>query len=402
MPKALFVTYGGGHVTMVVPVALDLQRRKGWEVQVLALTMARPAVDAAGLPALGFRDLIERGDEAALARGADLAAEHHQDGLGIPREESIAYLGLSYADLERQVGAEEAVRRFGELGRRAFLPFGPIQRLLDRIRPDVVIATDSPRSEEAALRLARKNGLPSVCIVSLFGLDWESVTLREPGYGDRVVVMSDWVRDNLIALGRRPAEIVVTGNPAFDRLNDPDLPRQGDALRAEKGWRDRKVILWASQPQPAQELPPRMMELLLAAVERHPDWHLVYRPHPNEPGLPVPSHPRVSVSPRTENLAVLLRAIDVAVVMTTTVGIEAALSGRPLVKVCLSPFDAYAPYEKMDLALPVRRLEELEASLAAALSDTPEARRMEEARNRFPPPGGAAGRVADVIAGLVR
>ncbi len=400
MPTALAVTYGGGHVTMVIPVVTELRKRPDWEVRVLGLTMAAPALEAAGIAALGFRDLVTAGDADAVAKGAELAAQHHREGSGISREESNAYLGLSYADLESRVGIEEASRSFRELGRHAFLPLGPLERLLDRIRPDVVIATDSLRAEQAAICVARRRGIPSVCMVSLFGLDWDSVCLRQADYADRVTVMSTWVRDYLVSLGRRPGDVVVTGNPAFDRLGRPGLADRGASFRAERGWDGRKVVLWASQPQPAEELPPKILETLLRLVESHSDWHLVYRPHPNEPALALPPHARVSRSGREEDLGVLLHAVDVAVVMTTTVGIEAALVGRPLVKICLSPFDRYAPYERMQLALPVHRLEDLESRLAAALSDSPESRRLAEGRTRFPPPGGAAVRVADVIESL--
>jgi hypothetical protein len=401
MPRALFVTYGGGHVKMVIPVALELQRR-GWEVHALGLTMAGPALRAAEIATLGFRDLVCSGDERALDHGRVLAAVYHSQEAGIAWEESVAYLGLSYADLERRLGSEEAARRFAREGRMALLPLDPLERLFHRVRPHVVVATNSPRAEEAAIRVARRLGVPSVCMVDLFGTDFDKTHLLELDYADRVTVLMDYVRDYVLAAGRRPSEIIVTGSPAFDQLASPDLTARAQELRQRNRWTGKKLILWVSQsqPEPAANLPGLVLERLLQALERHPDWHLVYRTHPSENPLPVPLPRGASLSDRTQALAPLLSATDAVVVMTSTVGMEAALLDKPVVKVCLSPFNKYAPYEKMGLALPVNQLEDLESQLQEALGDGVLAQSLAAARKLLPRPGTATARVADVIESL--
>ena len=70
MRRALFVTYGGGHVNMVIPVARELARRGGWRVDILGLTTAGAVLRDAGLPSLGFRDLVRPEDAGALRRAA--------------------------------------------------------------------------------------------------------------------------------------------------------------------------------------------------------------------------------------------------------------------------------------------------------------------------------------------
>lgn len=373
MATVLFVTYGGGHVNMVIPVARSLLEQ-GVQVQVLGLTTAGAALERAGIPSLGFRDLVMPGDTAALARGERLAA-----GLppgSVPYEETVAYLGLSYADLEARLGAEEAERRYASEGRRCFLPLTVMARALDLLQPDLVVATNSPRAERAAIMAASAKGIPALCLVDLFATQ-EIAWIGEPGYADRVCVLTESVRRRVIERGRRPGEVVVTGNPAFDRLAMPGVVKRARAFRAERAWGQRRVVLWASQPEPERHpftgatgdpsLPRRIEQTLMAMLRAHPDWQLVIRPHPSE-NLQFPELlPRVAISTQDDDLAVLLQAVDVVVTMTSTVGLEAALLGKPVVAVGLSVSRDDAPYASLGLARGVEQLDELEAALIETL-----------------------------------
>src|SRR5262245_36054585 len=192
MPKALFVTYGGGHVNMVIPTVRELERRGGWDVSVLGLTTARLALRAAGISAFGFADLVAAGDVDVLTLGRELLAGNHAADKGVEERESIAYLGLCYADLRERLGPGEAARLYAERGRQGFLPIGPLRGLLEREAPDVVVATSSPRAERAALLAARELGIPAVLMIDLFGLEWDF--LEDPDYADRVLVISEWTK----------------------------------------------------------------------------------------------------------------------------------------------------------------------------------------------------------------
>lgn len=401
MKKALFVTYGGGHVAATLPVLQALRRRGGWETSVLALTTARAVVEQAGFPSLGFLDLVRPEDREAVERGRRLAETQATPGIGVSPEESAAYLGLSYDDLERREGAERAAALFAAQGRRAFLPLGPLERLIRRLQPDVVVATSSPRAEEAAVRTAQRLGIPALCMNDLFALDRNNAYLWEPDYADRMTVLSGSVRDGLVRRGRRAADLVVTGNPAFDRLGDPGLPARAAAWRREQGLEGRTILTWASQPEPADPgLPGRVLEVLRAYAEARPERYLVHRPHPSEP--PTQALPAsLGRSGRGEDLAVLLRASDVVVVLTTTVGLEAAHLDRPILQVRLSAYDYTMPYEAMGIARGVDRLEAIPTALDAILGGGEAAAALAEGRRRLPPAGGAAARVVDAIDALL-
>jgi len=377
-PTILFVTYGGGHVNMMVPVLLKLKRRGGPRCVVLGLTTASKVLTQHGIPHRGFRSLLKPTDHAALARGKKMVSMLPANG-GVSSEESAAYLGLSYRDLEEQRGVNAAARAYAALGRQAFLPLGPMRRLFDEVRPDLLVTTISPRAEEAAIRVAKERGIPSVCLVDLFGR-FPLSKVSQPGYGTRVCVLSEKFKRALINAGRKKEDIFVTGNPAFDVLASPALKRKARAYRRSRGWKDDRIILWASQMEPATNplsgtkgdprLPEIIEEKLRGIVQRHERWRLVVRPHPNEPARNRFFTGRIE-SGEGVPLSVLLAAVDLVVVMTSTVGVEARLLGKPLVSVDLSVFSKDADFEGEGLSRGVRDLAHLERVIEKAFSDPP-------------------------------
>lgn len=365
MKKVLFACYGSGHVRMVLPVARALAASGRAHVQVLGLTTAAQPVRDAGLPLVRFSDFLRPGDEAALAHGRRLAAA--MGALDDP-EESAAYLGLSYAELESDLGMEEAAARYARQGRQAFLPRRTLERILQAVRPDLLVATNSPRAERAAMEAARAMGIPAACIVDLFAID-EVRWIGQPGYGDRVCVLNESVRASLVAAGRDPAEVVVTGNPAFDALWDPAVREEGMRLRDAQGWQDQRVVLWPTQVEPARHpfhgtpadpsLPQRALEALVQWTLAQRDAALCVRPRAGEAPPALPAHPRIVVTGQGWPLPPLLHAVDLVATLTSTVGLEGHLCGCRLVQVRGSVFEAAMPLARFgiaDAAVPVEGL----------------------------------------------
>ena len=108
-------------------------------------------------------------------------------------------------------------------------------------------AVPRPRAERAAIEAAGELSIPSVCLVDLFAVD-EKRWIGRPGYADRVCVLNEGVRQMLLAEGRTPDEVVVTGNPAFDGLFDPAHRQAAMEVRGRLNARHRKVALYAPSP----------------------------------------------------------------------------------------------------------------------------------------------------------
>lgn len=389
---------------MIIPLLKNLGRRSDVQCVTLGLTTAGAQLAAHGFQSRGFASLVRPiEDRQAVIHGERLAKALPENG-AISHEESVAYLGLSYADLEQRLGAREAAEAFAKKGRQAFMPLGPMRRLFDEVEPDLVVTTISPRAEEAALAVARERGIRSLCLVDLFARP----SLRraaQPGYGTRVCVISEDVRRWLLSAGRRDDEVVVTGNPAFDHLARPELVEAGRALRRLRGWNGRKVILWASQVEPEYnafsgntgnpELPALIEQALLKLMSHHQDWQLVIRPHPNETPRRADRLLPAELSDQDDNLHELLAAVDLVVIMTSTVGLEARLLGRPVISVDLSIFSADTPFAEAGFSRGIVDLRHLESAIESGLA--------EDARlpEGVPAPGGATKAVLTEIDNLL-
>ncbi len=401
--RILAVAYGGGHIAMLLPVLRALRRQHpDLHVDLLALTTAARAARAAGESPLGYADLLHLLDAderaQALALGARLRdGNTHPD---IADDETLAYLGVNALDLQRRLGAEAAAALLGSRGRQGFYPRDFFGRVLRALQPDLVLATNSPRSEQAAVDAAHAAGIPSVALLDLFGLPGDAFAARSIR-PDRVCVVAEAVRDNLVAAGWPPGGIAVTGNPAFDALLDPAWAQRAAALRAELGWQRRRVVLLATQPEPrahpaspwpvGDALPLAMEDALRAWVATRDDAALIVRHHPNHwhrlpPRAAVPG---VHLSRGAdEAIELLLRAADAVVVQATTVGLQAAVVGLPVLRLGCSPAVLGGiDYAALGVARAVPDLDALPAALDALL--------------RAPPPPGPwarHGMAADAVA----
>lgn len=404
--KVLFVSYGGGHVEMCLPVMRALRTlAPGCDARILALTTAAGVARRAGEQPLGYRDFCHGPDAAQAVRHGELLL----GDLGHPevaREESLAYLGLNFLEWVRSEGEDAAWDRWRAQGRQGFRPVQLMRRILGELRPDVVVATNSPRSEQAAIEAAHALGLPTLSMVDLFALP-DDPYRRRGVHADRITVLSEGTRRNLVDAGVAPERIAVTGNPAFDELSGPAARDAGLRFRAERGWGELPVVLWAGHMEP-DDADPRwagaalgeaVQDVLLRWTLVQDEACLAIRYHPNEwhRFAPPAPHPRVHWSrPDREGLLPVLAAADAVVVQATTVGAQAHAAGRKLLGLSFSPLVQRSgmDYGTLGLGTSVPDLESLPALLQRELAA---ARRDPSAAG---PRGGAAQAVAREIVQL--
>jgi hypothetical protein len=304
---------------------------------------------------------------------------------------------LSIDDLVHDLGMQAAQNAFATLGRQAFLPLRTLERILRRVNPDLVVATNSPRAERAAIVGARKLGIPSVCIVDLFAID-EAKWIGDPEYADHVCVMNENVRAFLVRKGRTPAQVTATGNPAFDLLNTPAAREQGHLLRQRQGWDGRRVVLWPTQVEPPVHpidgrlanttLPSRSLAEVVRWTLAQTDAVLCIRARANEPMPSVAADPRIVMTGQDWPLAPLLHAVNVVATVNSTVGIEGHLAGCRVIQVLGSIFDESVPLERYGMADAAVPLD----GLAKALD-----RWSAEPRRKADDQESAAGRVLAII-----
>ncbi|QBY01303.1 hypothetical protein E2K80_11665 [Rhodophyticola sp. CCM32] len=392
--KVIMACYGGGHVQSLIPVAKALSARPEIDLLVVGFTTARASFQRAGIPAESycyFLDDIEHKWLKLARRHAP--ASRHAD---ITEDENLAYHAIGLQDLAAEEGQEAALAKFERFGRKCFLPTRTFDRFLNNSRPDLVITSSSPRSELAMIRSARQLGIETLVISDLF-LQAEAKYVCATDYAANVSVLSDYVRDFLFSKGCQ-SHIWVTGNPAFDPLVDAASEDLRLKRRHELGLLDtQSLVMWVCPSAAVSILgrpfadPSAILNMLKDLTEQTPGTQIMVRQHPNERVLKTDKIGPAFEPPANWKIEDCLAACDSVLVETSTVGLQAALLGKPVVTI---KADGYPPYATLGLATDV-----LDVNAALPVLQNPT--KPDLARLGAPSLGSATARVLRVIETLL-
>lgn len=347
--RVLLTCYGGGHAQIIARL-WDRLIELGHDVEVIALTMAYPALEVSGYRPSSVQQLLNPRHAIWTSFAEQNMGTVHPE---LTFEDSLAYHAIGLADLAHQYGADEAERRFQEHGRLAFLPLESWKEYLSQQSFDVLVATTSPRFERAALMAARELGIPHLAVGDWF-LFYEKEWICAPGYAENIAVLNASVEQFLKDKGYR-GKIVVTGNPVFDRL----------VMNTSAQTTQKSIFLWAAA---TGKLPDGRTFIThsdaLSTLERcfsnYSDWSYVYRLHPNDPWVP---DVELKYGEIDLGQQAIEEAIDNASLVGTevsTVGLQAAAVGKPVVSV---GFEDYVHYEKFGVSQHFDSLEDALAEL---------------------------------------
>lgn len=358
-PKRPFLlSYGGGHASIVVAVANELMAR-GTPFDLCGLSTARAAFERAALEPMSL-DRLDREygpcylDKPSLATAP---ASNHPD---ITDAETAAYYAIGLCDLAERIGHEAAMRRFYEQGRKAFEPVLWFEKVFGKLAPSVLVTTTSPRYELAAIKAARRLGIPSIAIGDMY-LVAEQDWILAGEYADYLTVISQTVADMLTAAGGLSSRCEVLGNPAFDELAPrPDDESARNRIREELGIGERTCILWplgGAQDEVAGRhllTSKEAVAFLETVCAADPSLTYVIRPHPNwQMADETFAHGCIHSG---NDLRDALLACDVVAVEASTVGLQAVLFGRPAI--CYN-FADYVLYPRFGWASEASSLDEM-------------------------------------------
>ncbi len=365
--RVLIACYGGGHVQSLIPVVHALQEIPEIELVVLGFTTARMAFERVGIDALGYDSLLEESDEEWVDLVKPyLPEETHPD---ISQLETLAYYAIGLRDLVLSYGRESALKLFSENGRRAFFPKNTFTLFLKKIAPDLVVTSTSPRSELALQHAAADLKIDALAISDLF-LQHESEYICASSYARNVTVMADYVAESLKAKGYT-GNLYVTGNPAFDDLSLINV-KDGGNLRRRLGIAEQeRLILWVCPSAPTSIIgkdfvqPAVMLAHLEAFCEKQTNTRYLVRQHPSKPVLdrPLSSTSHGLLCPPLVAIEDCLSAADIVLLETSTVGLQAALLGLPVVTIGAGD---YPPYAQLGLSVDVPNLGSVEEALLRA------------------------------------
>jgi len=272
---------------------------------------------------------------------------------------------------------------------------------------------------------ARRRGLPSLAVLDY----WSNYRRRfgpPPQWPDRIAVMDDRAREEMVACGFDAERIMVTGQPALDEVRGwrgASAAAVRADLRRRVGVRsDDIMVLYASSPvgisvaagEPASDPGYNTFSVLTLLIESLEELAgemagrltLVVRPHPREDGVAFERFRDRSVTVLIEaggHGRDWLLAADVVSGMTSMLLVEACHLGKPTVSVQpgLRSSDSL-PTNRSELSLPVYRQEELLPTLRRVLLDSSERMRIAERLAAIQQQPSATDRVLDAIREMIR
>ncbi|MTC22289.1 MULTISPECIES: hypothetical protein [unclassified Providencia] len=324
MKKILLVCYGGGHVRIMAPLYNYLIENE-YSVTFLALTSAATYLEQKNIPHVGFKDFSFLFAKEVSTYGEMLCDPNPS----ISIEESIYYLGASFYDLIDEVkDINKAHSLYQEHGRRIFNPVNSLKKIINYISPDLVITTNSPRAEKAALIAAKNASIPTIFIndnIWVIGSDNTSGALytANQNIADYICVPLLESKNYLEKYRKSTySKIIVTGSPVFDKLstvkknkNVIDIPR---VLLADYNYSNNENTLDSTIRH----------ELNKLAGEKK--IKLEFRCHPNQP-IDYSKFIFAKVSDNNLEIHQILGDFDVVITAISTVGLEAKLLGLGLI-----------------------------------------------------------------------
>lgn len=357
MKKILMVCYGGGHVKIIEPLYTELSKK--YDITILALTSARSYLEKKGIDFFSFSSFPEF--KTAEIRKLGKEALKSLDSTVLEKEESEIYLGRCLNDLAEVYGIDEAWKIYEEKGRSSFLPIGSLRIIIEKINPDLVITTNSPRAERAALYAAKEMNIPTVCIADNIWIDGGIKDVAKNDLATKICVLCNEVKHEIVKRTKFPAsKIHVTGTPVFDTLKNLKV--------TQKAKKSNIKILLADSLLPAKssrfplsvgnpDIGPEIRQTLDKLAAEEP-FEIIIRPHPNQ-SIDYTELHNVRFSNPDDNLHELLTQIDIVITAISTVGLEGLIAGTKLISIEDTVFSDAASYERLGLSVGIRKASEL-------------------------------------------
>jgi len=364
MKKILMASYGGGHVNLMIPLYKKL--RKKYEITYLGLSIATNVLDREGIPYTNYStysDLIM--DAAAEKFGEELAKRWHVHGK-VDLRESVCYLGSCMRDLVNDYGEEKAWLKLESMGRKAFNPIYTARKIIEYVNPELIVTTNSPRTERALTIVGKRMGITTVNIHDHLGFDE-----RHHLSADYVAVMCEITKNNLVRKGHDFARIHITGQPVFDNIieqmnkfNREELCKKNDLDPI------KKYILLGSSRLFTEEI----VESIIVTIEKFkPEYEMIIKPHPGENTalynrLKV-NYPNVHLYTDVDIRQLIFISELIIASGESTITLEAVLMKCPVVQLNLSVIANLVPLFQYGVSLEVTKINQLQKIINTALND---------------------------------
>ncbi len=407
-PKIAFVSYGGGHINIVLPI-VDRCNKAGFDVDLIALTGANPHATGLGFQTLGYADFIPLSQKKRIIElGKTLFDQNFNAESGITIDESLCYLGVNWAENLERYGKSFANELYHKIGRHSFLPITFFENVIRQQNYQLIVTTNSPKSERAALIAANKRKIPCIRIEDLFfddNLQEELIHKLGESYSTsigqfyssptKICVMSEYAKSfyddkkTKMLLKTHPDDVIVTGQPILDRLVEFELPDIEYVSREEN--QSKSQIVWFHQNNTLDEDSVLTLLSNWFKSKAKTNDHLVIKFHPDasaEQKTKVIScfsayNHAFTIAKDNENIFELIVKSGVVMAQESTTMLETFFIGKP--SICLDPLSIRKniPYVLSGASKRVVTVDELNAAIAASFSFGSDNMKMIKQKMRF-------------------
>lgn len=383
MKKILMVCYGAGHVNIVVELYKKLIIEGQYNIVIFALTTAQQRLKEENIPFKTMGDYHkEIGNKKVLKIGNEIIK--NEDTSTVGEYESVLYNGYSFLELLTDYGEEKAKEGLRKFGRRVYLPINFMKAVLKIENPNLVLTTNGPRMENAALIAAKIMNITTVNIEDLFGKytseDEINIFFETARYkkeiGDYVFVMTELTKQNILKKKIKTKGIYITGNPAFDKILRMEKTMNSRAIKTKFNIPiDKKIITYLIQETVLKE---KITEKLEEISNKNKDFYFIFKYHPNQK---INKIERKNLMVINSNLEEILFITDLAITEYSTSGLEAVLLDKNLI--AFNHPDV--PFKDLKLANTIDSIDEIEKAIQVTLEDKEMKLKLKKGRNNFIP-----------------
>lgn len=397
MKKVLMICYGGGHVQIIKELYKKILDMEDVEVIILSLTASSKILREEKISFKTILDFYnEDTDKGIYEFGKKFCIKNNVD-TSIGKEETYLYHGYALSELMEKYSKKAVEEGFKKLGRKIFLPILFMKRILKQEKPDMVITTNSPRYERAALIAAKEMGIKNLSIEDLFGVKDEAVStemanyfdndIYENIYGDYLCIISEESKKNLEK--SKVKKVFATGNPSFDKTLRLFLEQKNNQIEKDI---HKKTICFLSQNYPYK------FTLLnkLIEISKRKEYKLIVKIHPNEKKedyFNKLGNELSEISIENSNLYKNILKSDIVITVDSTSALEAIILDKPVI----GKKNKFVPFKKMGIGLEYENIDEIEELIDKVLYDKKIIEELKIARDIFRPKKFAADNIKNII-----
>lgn len=402
MKRIFMICYGGGHAEIIKEMYKNLIKISDVEITILALTTSKYKFEQEQISYKTIADyydvekekhIYELGKEFCISNSIDTS---------IGEDETYLYHGYALYELEKKFSREKIKEGFKKFGRAIFLPIQFMERVLKNENPNLVITTNSPRYEKAALIVAKNLDIDSLSIEDLFGVEYKQLTVDIANffddnnyniiYGKYLCVLADEARKNLNI--EKINKVFVTGNPSFDKTIKY-YNKNNNILE-----QNSKVLCFLTQNHP--EKLDILEELIKITAKR--GFNLIIKIHPNESKeeylkvLQNFTKSENKVFIETENLYENILKSDIILTVDSTAALEAAILGKPII----GKRNNQIPFEKIKIGIEYDDVSQIDECIEKLMKNEILREELKRGRDLFRPQELAGEKIKKIIEDILK